>query len=464
MDGNARVNPYLAGNFAPLSTEDDFELEIVGEVPAGLRGALFRIGPNPQFEPRDPNHHWFAGDGMVHGFYIADGKVSYRNRYARTPKWTLEHEHGRSLFGSLGNPMHTDPVAQGNEGGLANTNIVWHAGRLLALEEGHQPFEMNPRTLESTGYVRPYKDRTTAHPKIDPVTGEMIWFGYGIGPMPLSAGVSFGVTDAAGNVVRRDDFEAPFSSMVHDFMVTERHALFPILPLTGSLERAMSGRPAYAWEPEKGSYVGVMRRDADVSTLRWFNTEACYVFHPLNSWEEGDKIVCDVMRYDVAPLFPNADGSRGEKSAARLVRWTFDLSGGSDAIKEEPLDDLDGEFPRVDPRYETRKHRHGWYAADPRGSKTVGMTALAHIDLQTGKRQVLELDGGDMTSEPVFVPRSKNAPEGDGWLTAVIWRAAENRSDLVIFEALDIAKGPIAVAKVPRRIPFGFHGNWADLP
>lgn len=463
MDGDARINPYLAGNFAPIRSEDDFDLTVKGEIPAGLRGALFRIGPNPQFEPRDPNHHWFGGDGMVHGFYVADGKVAYRNRYVRTPKWELEHEHGRALFGSMGNPMTTDPLAMGNEGGVANTNIVWHAGKLLALEEGHHPFAMDPRTLESRGYDRVFKGKVTAHPKIDPKTGEMTWFAYGVGDMPLSAGMSYGRTAADGSLISRQDFQAPFACMVHDFMVTQNHALFPILPLTASLERAMTGKPPFAWEPEKGAYVGVMRRDADVSTIRWFNTEACYVFHPLNSWEEGDKIYCDVMRYDVAPLFPKVDGSRGDKAAARLFRWTFDLAGNSDAIIETPLDDLDGEFPRVDARVETLKHRHAWYAADPTESGTVRQCAIAHLDLQTGKRQVYELNGGDLTSEPVFVKRAEDAPEGDGWLTAVIWRAGENRSDLAIFEAQDIAKGPIATAEMPRRMPFGFHGNWADI-
>jgi carotenoid cleavage dioxygenase len=462
MDGDARINPYLAGNFAPVRTEDDFELRVQGEIPAGLRGALFRTGPNPQFEPRDPNHHWFAGDGMVHGFYLADGKASYRNRYVRTPKWKLENAAGRALFGGF-NPMMADPSVMGLDSGVANTNIVWHAGRLLALEEAHMPTEMDARTLDTKGYVESYRSRTTAHPKIDPVTGEMAWFGYSVGEAPFTRVMSYGVTDANGQVVRRDDFEAPYCSMVHDFMVTANHVLFPILPLTGSLERAMKGLPAFAWEPQKGAYVGVMRRDADVSTIRWFNTEACYVFHPLNSWEEGDRIICDVMRYDVAPLFANADGSPGARAAARLVRWTFDLGAASDAIKEEPLDDLDGEFPRVDPRVETRRHRHGWYAADTVGSATIRMNGIAHLDLQTGRREVYELPPGDGTSEPVFAPRAGGTDEGDGWVTAVVYRAAEDRSDLLIFDALEIAKGPIATAQVPRRVPFGFHGNWAEI-
>ena len=463
MDGDMRANPYLVGNFAPIRSEDDYDLTVKGEIPREMRGALFRIGPNPQFEPRDPNHHWFAGDGMVHGFYVEDGKVSYRNRYVRTPKWRAENEAGRSLFGTFGNPMTTEPDRIGQDSGVANTNIVWHAGKLMALEEGHMPTRMDPRTLETIGYDEAYLGRTTAHPKLDPATGEMVWFGYGVGPMPFSAGMSYGVTDPQGRVVRRDDFEAPFASMVHDFMVTENHVLFPILPLTGSLERAMGGRPPFAWEPDKGSHVGVMRRDGSVDSIRWFNTEACYVFHPLNAWEEDGRLFADVMRYDNAPLFPNADGSPGAKAAARLVRWTFDLAGDSDAIHEAPLDDLDGEFPRVDPRVETRRHRPGWYACDPAGLQTIKQTAIAHLDLQTGRRQVYELDGGDMTSEPVFVPRSDAAPEGDGWLTAVVWRAAENRSDLLIFEAQDLAKGPIGIAEMPRRVPFGFHGNWAGL-
>src|SRR5205823_1781501 len=142
----------------------------------------------------------------------------------------------------------------------------------------------------------------------------------------------------------------------------------------------------------------------------------------------------------------------------------FDLAGASDAIKEEALDDLDGEFPRVDPRVETRKHRHGWFAADPTGQAGVRLNAIAHVDLTAGRRSVYELPAGDATSEPVFTPRAADAPEGDGWLTAVIYRAAEDRSDFAVFDAQDVARGPIALAELPRRVPFGFHGNWVSSP
>ena len=462
MDGDARVNPYLAKNFAPIRSEDDFELEVEGKIPDGLTGALFRIGPNPQFEPRDPNYHWFSGDGMVHGFYVEGGKVRYRNRYARTPKFELESAAGRSMFGTFGNPMTTDPSAMGKDNGVANTNILYHAGKLMALEEGHKPFEMAPGSLASLGYVDAYKGQVTAHPKIDPVTGEMVWFGYSVGEIPLNSLMDYGVTDAKGNVVRRDRFDTPYASMIHDFMVTENSVLFPVLPLTMSLERAMKGRPPLAWEPEKGGYVGVMPRDADVSTIRWFNIDACYMFHPMNAWEEEGRLVADVFRYDTAPLFPRADGKTPERSAARLYRWTLDLTGASDAIVETALDDRDGEFPRFDERRAGMAYRHGWFAADLRNSRTVKYNAIAHVDQTTGARSHYVLPDGDLTSEPVFTPRSDSAAEGDGWLTAVVWRAAENRSDFLVFEAQDVASGPIATAKLPRRVPFGFHGNWVN--
>jgi carotenoid cleavage dioxygenase len=203
-----------------------------------------------------------------------------------------------------------------------------------------------------------------------------------------------------------------------------------------------------------------MRRDADVASIRWFNTDACYVFHPMNAWEEGDRIHAEVMRYDRAPLFPGPDGSPGQPCGAKLVRWTFDLAGASDAIVETPLDDLSGEFPRFDERRAGLPYRHGWYAADTRGGDTIKMNALAHIDLAAGRRQVWELPAGDFTSEPVFTPRSDDAPEGEGWLTAVIYRGTEDRSDFVVLDAQDVARGPIAIAALPRRVPFGFHGNW----
>jgi carotenoid cleavage dioxygenase len=459
MDGSQPINPYLSGNFAPVRSEDSFDLKVTGAFPRDLAGSLYRNGPNPQFDPGG-DYHWFSGDGMIHAFHVEGGRVRYANRYIRTPKWCDEHAAGRRLFGGMGNPMGDDPSVAGHDSGVANTNIVWHGGRLLALEEAHAPFEMDPRSLASIGY-RDLGGKVTAHPKIDPETGEMVFFGYAVGAQPLSNIVSYGVADAAGALVRRDDFTAPYCSMIHDFMVTREHVLFPVLPLTGSLERVMRGGPAFAWEPDKGAFVGVMARKAGVDTIRWFNTGATYVFHVMNAWDEGDKIFADVMQYETAPLFPNADGSRSaERASARLARWTFDLAAGSDVIKREYIDDMPGEFPRSDERRAGLSYRHGWFAGQDDRPGAIRAASIAHIDLATGKRSVWSLPPGDAISEPVFVPRSAGADEGDGWLVAVAYRAQEDRSDMVVLEAQDVAAGPIATAEMPRRVPFGFHGNW----
>src|SRR5439155_11805181 len=198
------------------------------------------------------------------------------------------------------------------------------------------------------------------------------------------------------------------------------HALFPILPLTGSLERAMTGLPPFAWEPEKGAFVGGMARNAAVETMRWFETQACYVFHPMDAWEDGDLIHADVMEYPSAPRFPNADGSRGADTAARLVRWTLDLASPSNRIKRTPLDDMRGEFPRFDERRTGLSYRHGWFAAGT-GKNVGGFDAIAHVDLATGKRIAYEFAAGDGPGEPVFIPRSANCAEGDGWLVSVVY-------------------------------------------
>ncbi len=456
-----RANPYLEGNFAPVRSEDEFAaLPVTGEIPPELAGTLYRNGPNPQFEPRDPDHHWFAGDGMIYAFSFADGKVSYRNRFVRTPRWELEHAAGRSLFGNFGNPLTTDPSALAEDSGVANTNIVWHAGRLLALEEAHQPFEIDPLTLAPRGHV-PYAGRArrfTAHPKTDPATGELVFFGYMAGEGFFSDQVAYGVVARDGRVTRLDTFTAPFASMMHDFFVTRNHVAFPVLPLTGSLARAARGGPAFAWEPAKGSHVGVMRRDASVESIRWFTTDACYVFHPVNMWEEGEKLCADVMQYENAPLFPAADGSPGRPSIARLARWTFDLSGKSDVIAREYIDDMAGEFPRFDERRAGLPYRHGYFAGNSRGETGFGFDSIARIDVHSGHKDVHTLPAGSVPGEPIFIPRG--AAEGDGWLLSVIYRGEENRSGAAVFDASDVAAGPIGTAWLPRRVPYGFHGNW----
>lgn len=452
-------------NLAPIPMECDAPfLKVTGELPRELNGTLYRNGPNPQFDA--PGAHWFVGDGMLHAFHLANGHASYRNRWVRTPKWQAEHDAGRALFGGFGRKLPDAPPSTIDDGGVANTNIIFHGGRLLALEEGHLPTEIEPGTLNRLGYCDykgAIKGPFTAHPKIDPVTGEMAFFGYNAAG-PLTPALSFGTVSASGVVTRFDRFDAPYASMVHDFIVTENHLLFPILPITGSMDRAMRGRPPYAWEPEKGAYVGVMKRNGSAKDLVWFRAESCYVFHVMNAWEEGNLIIADVMQFEEAPLFTHPDGSKTdpEKSRARYCRWTFDLAGNTDRFTQTYLDDdLTGEFPRIDDRRAGLKSNHGWYAcANPDLPMFGALSGLVHVDGNGKRLGNYLLPAGDTISEPVFVERSPDAAEGDGWLLSAVWRAQENRSDLAVFNAGDVEAGPVALVHLGHRVPDGFHGNW----
>jgi carotenoid cleavage dioxygenase-like enzyme len=460
------VTDPVRNNLAPISFEADASfLKVQGELPHELNGTLYRNGPNPQFDA--PGAHWFVGDGMLHAFHLENGRASYRNRWIRTPKWQAEHDAGRALFGGFGRKLPDAPPSTPSDGGVANTNIIFHAGRLLALEEGHPPTEIEPGTLDRRGYCdyqRAISGPFTAHPKIDPVTGEMVFFGYNANG-PLTPGLSFGSVNASGVVTRFDRFEAPYASMVHDFIVTDRHVLFPILPITGSMERAMKGKPPYAWEPDKGAYVGVMKRNGSTNDIVWFRGANCYVFHVMNAWEDGDRIIADVMQSEEAPLFPHPDGSPtdAKKSQARLCRWTFDLAGNTDRFSQVYLDDMTGEFPRIDDRRAGLASRHGWYAcANPDFPIGSAFSGVIHVNGQGARVAQYMLPAGDVISEPVFVARGQDTAEGDGWLLATVWRARENRSDLAVFNATDIASGPVALVQLGHRVPAGFHGNWVD--
>src|SRR6201987_4663793 len=371
-------------NLAPIPMECDAPfLKITGELPRELNGTLYRNGPNPQFDA--PDAHWFVGDGMLHAFRLENGRASYRNRWIRTPKWQAEHDAGRALFGGFGRKLAGAPATL-TDGGVANTNVIFHGGRLLAMEEAHLPTEIEPGTLATRGYcdygggiAGPF----TAHPKIDPLTGEMVFFGYNASG-PFTPTLSFGSIGANGAVTRFDRFEAPYASMVHDFIVTENHLLFPVLPITGSMARAMKGQPAYAWEPEKGTHVGIMKRNGAAKDIVWFRGENCYVFHVMNAWEDGGRIIADVMQFEEAPLFPHPDGfpTNPKKSRARLCGWTLYLAWQTARLPQTYLDDITGEFPRVDDRRAGLKSGHGWYAcANPDlAAEGLALSGIVHVD------------------------------------------------------------------------------------
>lgn len=459
---------FLSGHFAPVRTECDApDLEIVGEVPAEIAGTYYRNGANPMYPPRD-GYHQFSGDGMVHAFRIEDGCVAYRNRWMRTAKWELDREHREALWGAFGNPLVSDPRTAGTKMNVANTSVVWHGGRLLALDEGNAPFEFDPVTLDPIGpwnFDGALVGPMTAHPKIDPASGEMLFFGNGVEGMHLPS-IAYHVADASGKLVRTDRFDAPHASMVHDFIVTENYVVFPIYPATIDATRIGRGGPLIAWDDSLRTEFGVLRRDAPIDSIRWLQTDPVFAYHPFNAYEEEGGLVVDLFVYGAAPGFPGADGSRPDprKASARLERWRVDPAGGIEGPGLEILDPAACEYGRIDERFAGRRNRHGWYVFTEGDQGRHGLfDSVAHFDFETGKKTSHSFGAGHWFAEPMFVPRSAAAREGDGFMLSVVYDPDTHRSDFVVYEAQDVGSGPIAMAKLETRVPAGFHAAWKPL-
>ena len=304
----------------------------------------------------------------------------------------------------------------------------------------------------------------TAHPKIDAETGALHAFGYGLDGFGSTRMAYYHIA-AAGELTRTVEFDAPYAAMVHDFIVTAGHLVFPIFPLTISAERARCGRPLLAWEPQLPALLGCLPREGGADDIGGYDGEACCVFHPLNAYQDGTQLIADMLRYDAGPGFPGADGSAPDAAtaAARLERWRIPLAGTTQRYTQERLDDQTSEYPRIDERYAGLPHRYGYFSTTPSEAGAGVFDELARYDFHSGRKETFRLPAGDFISEPVFVARSADAAQGQGWLLAVVYRGAEARSDLLVLDAEQLAAGPVATAKLETRVPFGFHGNWMPV-
>lgn len=457
----ASFNPYLTDNFAPVQAELSIdELTVVGNLPLELNGMFVRNGPNPQFPPLG-QYHWFDGDGMVHGVLIQNGKASYRNRYIRTQGFEQERQAGQALFGGL-----LEPSEAGFKN-VANTALVWHYDRLLALWEGGEPYAISLPTLDTLG-LHTFKGRVaspvTAHPKVDPVTGEMLFFGYSLVQPPY---LQYSIVSAEGELLRTTPIDLPVGVMMHDFAITEHYTIFMDLPLTFRLERLQRGEAAFAFEPDRPSRFGILPRHGDNQTVRWFEAPSCYVFHTLNAYETEDEIVLFACRMGsthvlgASPSRREGDNRQVGSDVPLLYRWRFNLSTGT--VQEETLDDLPCEFPRVNEQYLGRFIRYG-YAGKSAPTEMPKFDGLLKFDLDNSRVQVHSFGAGRYGGEGVFVPRPGSIVEDDGWLMTFVHDEAQDLSELVIVSAQAMSDEAIARIQIPQRIPYGFHGTWVPLP
>jgi carotenoid cleavage dioxygenase-like enzyme len=445
VDAQTVLPVFRTGNYAPVPDElTAFDLPVQGRIPAELNGWYLRNGPNA----RTGAAHWCVGDGMVHGVRLENGRAAwYRNRWVRTE--SFEHPIG----------LYNDDGTRNLHSSIANTHVVRHAGKTLALMEFSLPYEIS-NDLETVGvydFGGKLNDSMTAHPKICPVTGEMHFFGTG---NILEPHVVYHRADADGRLTVNRPIDVPALTMMHDFALTAEHVVFLDLPLVFDLGVALAQQDVrelrdlpYRWDDDYGARLGVLRRDDPYGPVRWLDIDPCYVFHIANAYDvrsaNENSVVLEVVRYPEIWR----DSSKFSADAA-LWRWKLNLDTG--VVEESQLDDRGVEYPRVDDRLA---------GAAARYSVAVGSDALVRYDLQRGTASEQRFGGGgrgapSAPSEAVFAPAAGESDELAGWYLTYVYDPVADGTDLVVIDASDFEGEPVARVRLPRRVPHGFHGNW----
>lgn len=441
-------NRYVEGMYAPVTEElTALDLPITGVLPPELDGRYLRNGPNPA-GPVDPTrHHWFVGDGMVHGLRLRDGKAEwYRNRWVRS----------RSAVASLGG---TAAPGENGMASWANTNVIGHAGATFAIiEGGGRPAELTDEldTIRFSDFGGTLPHGFTAHPKRDPRTGQLHAASYWWQRQKV---VDYTVVGVDGRVLHQAAIPVPGNPMVHDCSITETSMVIYDLPCTFDLDAGIAGWPfPYRWDPAYRARLGVLPLSGTAADVQWFEISPCYVFHPINAHDHGTTVVIDVIRH---PKMFATDFFGPNEGAPAIWRYVLDRATGK--ATETPLDDRAMEFPRVDERLVGRAQRFSWaveVGLDADGDVVWPGTGLVRHDARTGTSEVRTFGPGRTVGEAVFVPRAPDAAEDDGWYLAFVHDAATDRSELVVIAGQDWLGEPVATVHLPARVPLGFHGNW----
>jgi carotenoid cleavage dioxygenase-like enzyme len=443
-----RPAPFLDAIHRPMTAERTIPApEVVGAIPAGLDGRYLRIGPNP-IAPDPRGHHWFVGDGMVHGLRLAGGRAEwYRNRWIRSEA-VAEALHEAPAPGPRHGPFDT-----------VNTALLAHAGVVRALvEAGSTPVrldgELGSQAYDDFGGT--LRGAFAAHPHLDPRTGELHAIAYQ-GTQPDH--VTHVVVDAAGRVRRELRIPMKHGPMIHDCAITQRYVVILDLPVTFSLRALVGGYTLpYRWNPKQPARVGLLPREGGVDDIVWIPVDPAFVFHTVNAYDTADGlVVLDLVAFD--KMFqPGASGP--DASPRGLERWTLDPANRS--MRRQVLHDEPQEFPRIDERRCGQPHRYAYTLGLPRRQAPEFVEAghLWKHDLETGRHQRHDFGPGRVAGEFAFVPRHAGAAEDEGWLMGLVIDTASDTTELAIIDAQDFEAAPVARVRIPHRVPPGFHGAW----
>ncbi|WP_238420672.1 carotenoid oxygenase family protein [Gordonia sp. 'Campus'] len=450
---------HLTGVFAPQREEVDVaDLTVRGEIPTDLNGSYLRNGPNPRFDPIGSFVYPLDGDGMVHRISIADGRVSYSNRFVRTPMVLAEEAAGHAIWSGItdGYTPSADevgPELAGTFRELPDINIVRHGGRLMAMAESDQPYLLDPATLATlakTDCDGAMRVGSTAHPKIDPATGEMVLFNYSLEAPYLtwSTVAADGHTISGPTPVDGVDE----SVMIHDMALTSRYVVLFVCPLIFDLEAAMTGGSLLTWRPETGTRIALIPRDG--GPVRWVQTDPFWVWHFANAFDgpnPEDGVIVDYVEWS----YPGGFADEPRPATSALTRAIIRPDG---KINRNTLSDnaFNMEFPRVDDRLLTRDHRR--VATVAKGPHDTGdADSLWFYDLGAGTETFWS--PGTAIGEPIYIPGA----DRDHW-GAIGTDPADMRSYFYLLAADDPTAGPVATVDLPIRVPAGLHGAWLADP
>ena len=340
----------------------------------------------------------------------------------------------------------------------ANTHVIRHAGKILTLEEAHLPWSVdeNLDTIDSYDFNGKLNGPMTAHPRICPETGELLFFGYQMMKKPY---LTYHRVSKEGVLVQSEEIDIPRPVMMHDWNITRNYVIFMDLPLVFDIDEAVNGSDPFGFKPECGARLGVMPRNGSNSDIKWIEINPCFVFHPMNAYEEGDSIILHVCRQNKAMVGGMDEIYGGEDTTGKLWKWTINLTSGS--CLEEQIDDRPCDFARVDDRLVGLKAKNGYaMALNEKADSLTFDQYLYKFDLENNKRLDHDLGENVFGGEPIFVPKNKDLSEDKGWIMAIVYDANIDKSKLIIVDTENFDKKPIGEVILPQRVPFGAHGSW----
>jgi carotenoid cleavage dioxygenase-like enzyme len=467
-------NPFLAGPFKPMDTEYTItgdDLTVIGEIPRDLRGIFVRNAHNQVHEPLGPFHP-FDGDGMLHAMRFEDGKAEYRNRYVRTTGFLAEQAAGKALWPGLMAPQLATRRGWGAIGAMkdnAGTDVVCHAGRLIAtMSQCSEAWRIDPNTLETLGvdtsWGRKVPDGVSAHYKVDPATGEMMFFNYTEKP-PF---MNYGVVDRDNNLVHYTPIELPGARWPHDLGITKRFTVVHDLPLYFDPKGLREGRHELVFNRDQPARFGVLPRYGDNSQVKWFECTPCYVLHITNCYEDGDEVVmdgCIMPDYKKIPVGMHKnyyDHIRANldkhNNPTMMHRWRFNMKTG--AVKEQYYDDEITEFPVCSNDHVGRDYRYSYNVLYKKGDWL--FKGVKRYDMKTGRMQRYEYGEGRYGSEPQVARRIGAKAEDDGYLLSFVCDMNTKRGEYMILDAANIEAGPVARVVLPVFVPVGTHACWVE--